>query len=90
MRRLSQTTIWKFPFSISDTVKVLMPSDAVVLKIDSQGGVPTIWAAVSEDAKEVEHTFLLRGTGHPLGCVGPHIASFFHGPFVWHVFEVYK
>jgi hypothetical protein len=84
------TTIYKYPFNIGDTVILRLPAGAEVIKWDVQNGVPYVWAKVNPDNPWQDQRFQLRGTGHPLGEVGKHLATFFHGPFVWHVFALAK
>lgn len=80
-------TIYKYPFEIADTITISLPEGAEIIKWDCQDGVPCAWAMVDPDNLTRDQRFQLRGTGQPLRKVGKHLATFFHGPFVWHVFE---
>lgn len=80
-------TVYKYPFDVSDDVVVKMPDDAEILKVDHQDGQPTIWALVDTESPAVMRRFIVRGTGHPVPDGVEHVGSFFHGPFIWHLFE---
>lgn len=91
-------TIWKFPFNVSDYFTVPMPDGAQILHVEAQqfssaaDGSPAIWALVDPDAPVVERDFCVFGTGHKVRPPGPdmtvsHVATWLHGPFVWHLFE---
>ena len=88
-------TIWKFTSKQGDhdddERHIEMPQGANVLHAVAKAEwgrlVLTVWAVVDPDANNEDRVFLLRGTGHPLGLVGPHVATCLDGPFVWHVFE---
>lgn len=81
-------TIWKFELPITDEAELMMPAGAVVLDVKPfYTGVLNVWAVVDPAAPEVPHRFSIRGTGHPLGTVGKHVATASDGRFVWHVFE---
>ena len=84
-------TIWKYPIDIEDSIQIRMPLGAKVLHVGVQDGVPTIWARVrpGDDDTELRH-FTVVGTGHPIPIDEGrlvHLGTFFHGPFVWHLFE---
>ncbi|AXQ62106.1 hypothetical protein SEA_SKYSAND_73 [Gordonia phage Skysand] len=96
-------TIWKFTILVEDEVEIairhgkfvrwLPHGDAVLrhqqidgLQIDEH--VIELWAVVEPHPGVVERrTVHVRGTGHPLGHVGEHIATLRDGIFVWHVFD---
>ena len=88
-------TIWKFPFTVDDEVAIIdMPHDARVIHIDTQIGIPMMWAIVNPKGHLHKYTFRLFGTGQPLpdlGHYGTHnyVASFqMEGDMsVWHVFR---
>jgi len=84
-------TIWKFPFEVTDTLRLSMPDGASIIHVGVQKGQPCIWAIVDPEAYVVPFTFYLRGTGHSLtGEEGVHIGSFqmYQGDLVFHLFEV--
>ncbi len=84
-------TIWKYPFTVNDTVVLEMPHGAKVLKVECQNNQPCLWALVLPDAPKEERHFRIVGTGHPFDAEGyRHIDTFQHhdGRLVWHVFEL--
>lgn len=85
-------TIWKFDLLVQDQTNVEMPDGAEVLSVQptSTPAVLQLWATVDPDAPKVRRRFEVRGTGHPLGAVGPHIATVQAGMLVWHIFEAVK
>lgn len=81
-------SVYKYPFAVDDDVVIQMPRGAKVLHVAAQGDQPTLWALVDPAQPMHPYRFLMRGTGHPVpDNVGPHVGSFFHGPFVWHLFQ---
>jgi hypothetical protein len=82
-------TIWKLVLSIDDEVTMNMPVGAVVLGAHDQHGQVCIWALVDPYAQLVPRTFLIRGTGHPVGRVGRFVGTVImeSGDLVWHIFE---
>ena len=87
------TTIFKYPFVISDKVLILMPKNAEVLDVQMQNGTPCIWAMVDPDEPLKERYFIIVGTGHPLPDKrGAYIGTFqMHGgELVWHLYHESK
>lgn len=82
-------TIWKFEIPVTDEVAVTMPRGAEVIEVAHlMVGVLVMWAIVDTDEPEVSRRFSIRGTGHPLGEVGEHLATVqTPGVLVWHCFE---
>lgn len=78
--------IWKFPFSLTDTLWVTMPVDAEILHVAMQGSKPCLWAAVSPDAERVPRRFMVRGTGQPIPEDGRYVGTLHSPPYVWHLF----
>lgn len=87
-------TIWKYPFEVNDEVKLTMPKGAEILTLMTQQGQPCIWALVNPDEEQVEKTFEIYGTGHPIddNPLGErkYIGSFqvFNQALIFHVFEI--
>lgn len=81
-------TIWKFLIPVADDVTIDMPVCAEVLHV-AAADVSTlaVWASVSTVVSTEPRTFHVRGTGHPLGAVGPYLGTAQAGPFVWHLFD---
>lgn len=83
-------TIHKFQFDITDDVTITMPEDAKILNVETQNGIPTLWALVNTDRVFKDHGFKLFGTGHEIldkWNTIDHVATFQVGPFVWHMFR---
>lgn len=92
------TTIYKYPFDVTDDIEIPMPIGAEVLAVQVQvtprGEMPCIWARVDpSDETEVRH-FRLVGTGHEVPEFGDatlnYVGTFqmIGGAFVGHLFEV--
>lgn len=83
--------VWKFPFVVNDRVTIAMPEGARILHVAQQprntAYRATIWAEVETDADEVERTFYVVGTGHPMGDVGTYVGTIVTPFLVWHVYE---
>ncbi len=83
------STVYKYPFQVDDDVRIDMPIGAEILLIETQNGVPTIWAQVNPKATYVTRRFRVVGTGHPFESDRvKHVGSFQQPPFVWHLYEV--
>lgn len=80
--------VHKYPFTLDDEVSVEMPVGARVIRVDRQNHTNCLWAVVDPGARREARRFYVRGTGHPLpeGSL-EHVATWFDGPFVWHMFE---
>jgi hypothetical protein len=59
-------TIWKYDVLIKDDMQISMPKDAKVLTVQTQQGVPCMWAEVESANDKVERYFKWFGTGHPI------------------------
>jgi hypothetical protein len=67
-----------------------MPSQAKVLCVQTQGGIPHIWAEVETDNAPVVRKFRVVGTGHAMPAVGLQYLGTYQvldGALVWHVYE---
>lgn len=91
---MSERVICKFPFEVvSDVVEIEMPVGFVWLDVQTQRGVPTIWAIVDPKAEKKVFKFRIRGTGHPFEHDENQryrwLGTFqqFDGQLVWHLFE---
>ncbi len=90
---MAKKTIYKYPFSIEDVVRIEMPAFAEILHIECQQGTPCIWALVEPEMRQETRTFSVFGTGHAIEYDRTakslvHHGTFQQGPFVWHVFEI--
>src|SRR5271154_4371477 len=62
-----QRVVHKYALDIDDETFVSMPAGAVVLDVQTQHGVPQIWALVDPDRKlMIGRRFRVAGTGHPI------------------------
>lgn len=83
--------IYKYELKEIDVNKLSMPEDAQILCVQTQKGIPYIWALV-DDKKEVKSKFIMTiGTGHPMPdnpkkYIGTY--QLFEGDLVYHVFEL--
>lgn len=69
--------------------KVMMHRDAIIVSVQLQHGVYTIWAVVDPDAPLEERRFAIIGTGWTIeNHHKKHLATLQDSlGFVWHVFE---
>lgn len=84
-------TIWKFAMNVDDNCHITMPKDAEILSIQTQNGIPCLWALVNPEAEKEVRNFEMFGTGHNIAC---NIERKFIGTFqidrlglVFHLFE---
>jgi hypothetical protein len=57
--------IWKYRLSFPIT-KVSMPSDALILSVQLQGGLPTLWSLCNPDAAYETRQIEIYGTGQDI------------------------
>ncbi len=82
--------IWKFPLKIVDEQTVSMPQGARLLCVQTQNGVPYLWAevTVNSEARNELLTFHVYGTGHPMPeDPGTYIGTFQLPSLVFHVYQ---
>ena len=84
--------IWKFPLKIERHQMVVMPKGSVLLDMQDQDGVLTLWASVPIDRgihpDSVERDLSIIGTGHDLPSgQQTYVATAQQGPYVWHLFD---
>lgn len=81
-------TICKY---VLNSTNVQMPKGATILTIQSQKGVPCIWAEVDQEANPETRIFSIRGTGHIFNEAdrGEYIGSIqeLDGALIWHIYE---
>jgi hypothetical protein len=82
-------TIYKYQLGVGDFVSLFLPAGAQVLTVQTQNGVPYVWAMVDTEQPVQRRDFCWRGTGHPLGDVGPYVETIqvSDGRLVFHLFE---
>jgi hypothetical protein len=55
--------IWKFNLAVAELQAIAMPRGARILSLQTQQGVPQLWALVNEDLRTELRTFAMFGTG---------------------------
>ncbi len=84
-------TIYKYQLGVVDSQTVSMPTNAQILTVQVQNGIPCIWAAVDPDAQTQIRTFHTYGTGH---AVNTSVELFYIGTYQLHggglVFHVWE
>ncbi|PXY33590.1 hypothetical protein BAY59_10945 [Prauserella coralliicola] len=92
-------TVWKFPLklvdehgNVTDRPIITMPKKAVLLALQLQNDVPTVWALVDTDSDVERRRFLVVGTGQPLPNDGyqwayAYLGTWQQNGFVFHLFE---
>jgi hypothetical protein len=86
----SDRVIWKYPLQIVDRQIVEMPHAHRFLGVQSQNGVPTLWAQVNPLSPTVKLKIACIGTGNPtdVSLLEEHLGTVFIGDFVWHFFLI--
>ncbi len=82
--------IYKFPLLPSSNGVIEMPMNAVVLTVQMQGNVPTLWASCHPTAPKEMRSFFIVGTGHIFEP--SHNARYIgtvqmNNGLVWHIYE---
>jgi len=83
--------VWKYPLQqdASGAYAIDMPDGAMVLTLQLQDELPTMWAAVNPDNPKRKRRFIVAGTGwslpnEPMDYIG----TWQLDAMVWHVFEL--
>ena len=85
--------IWKYELKIKDTQSIEMPKGSEILTVQTQQGIPCLWALVDPESESEIRTIELFGTGHPIyydmGISRNYIGTFQmeEGRIVFHAFE---
>jgi len=83
-------TIWKFPLSIDDEQKLMIPKPAIIRKAAIQDNQLCLWVEVDTLQAPEEKTIYIYGTGQS-GLRDWHDQKFIDTviapPYVWHVYE---
>jgi hypothetical protein len=66
-----------------------LPQNAVIVKVDNQGGAITMWYLFNtlSEKKLTPRKFQIFGTGHEVPDWRKYCGTALVGAFVWHVFE---
>lgn len=83
-------TIWKYSLDTTDNQQVMMPLEARLLSVQTQGGSPQLWALVDPKARQVQRRIRIYGTGNPVGEYGKFVGTYqlAGGSLVFHVFDL--
>jgi len=83
--------IWKFELETTDKQRIKIPLGAEILTIQTQDGVPCIWALVNPDNTNEDIFIEIFGTGHEInygmGADRKYLGTYQLGSLVFHVFE---
>ena len=83
-------TFYKYPLIIGDAQVISIPDFSTAhVGLDPSGHV-CLWALVDPTDISVDHTILIRGTGHAVLDDVCYLGSVTQGHFVWHVFKVVR
>lgn len=83
--------IWKYTLELKDEQTIMMPAGAMILSVQTQKGVPMLWALVDPTHTTTPRRFAVFGTGvdefevNGLTFIGTIQQR--SGGLVWHVFE---
>ena len=81
--------IWKWPLVIADEQYVQVPSGGKFLAVQTQYGLPQLWALVDDAEPTVRYRINVHGTGHPVSARAEDYVGTFqlsNGDLVFHVF----
>jgi hypothetical protein len=87
--RVQNDRIIRYAFPLTDRVDIPMPRKAEVLTVQSQQGVPCLWARVDPNGPVGTRHFRIFGTGDdlPRGWDGRYVGTFQSVGVEWHLFE---
>ena len=86
-------SIWKFELEVTDKQEIKMPAGAEILTVQTQYGIPCLWAMVDTEKDLSERLIEIFGTGHrvpqDMGVMREYIGTFQlrGGELVFHAFE---
>lgn len=82
-------TIWKFPLTVTDEQVIDIPAGAKLLSVQTQLGIPCLWALVEPTNRKEKRRFFMNGTGHEVDHACPFIGTFQinGGILVFHLFD---
>lgn len=84
--------IYKYQLALVDRQSIDMPSDANILSVQLQNGIPTIWAEVSPDAPIFPRRFAMICTGETISASysnRKYLATLqLHTGIVLHVYQI--
>lgn len=89
-------SVWKFPIAVEDVQCLMTPLGAKILCVQTQNGMPCLWAEVDTEAPVNDmRTIVTVGTGHVMefkAFEGVYIGTYQlqNGALVFHVYEIVK
>lgn len=86
------TVVWKYPVELVEEFSLEMPSQAELLCVQTQHGLPFLWAEVNPETEKKTRRFRVFGTGHPIDTDEwvEYVGTFQldEGHLVFHLYEV--
>ena len=85
----STRRVWKYQLDLTARAQSLgMPTDAEVVHVQEQNGLPTLWVQVNVDEPLVVRTFCIFATGEDIAPAFTRYIGTVHIEWtVWHVYE---
>jgi hypothetical protein len=82
--------VYKYFCPVDDSIEIVLPIDAQILKFDTQNKYLCMWALVDTDKTDETRRFRIAGTGHDIDeqLKLEYINTFYFDSLVFHVFEV--
>lgn len=68
--------LWKFPFSTINEQTIRMPKGAIVLAVQTEQGVPCMWALVNPAAEKENRRFSIRETENNADNLGKYLGTY--------------
>jgi hypothetical protein len=87
-KEFNMKTVYKYQLRGRYTTGLELPPQAQILSVQSQEGIPTLWALVDPQEETQQRYFRVVGTGWEIEEEVNHIGTYMEGAFVWHVFEI--
>lgn len=84
-------TVYKYSIPLTDHFSLSLPIDAQLLAVQTQYGMPQLWALVETDYPTEDRYFRLAGTGHTIEVECPDYVGTFQiqdGALIFHLFEI--
>jgi hypothetical protein len=83
-------SVWKYSVSLVDSFKLALPKDSEILSLQTQCGLPYVWALVTLGNEKETRKFRLAGTGNLIEeNIKKFIGTFqLDGELVFHLFEI--
>ena len=82
--------VWKYILAKGELQYISMPTGSKVLSVQTQDGVPCLWALGDPSKSHKPRMIRILGTGFQSADVHAHqyVGTFQQGLFVWHVFDL--